>query len=549
LTEFPAQDTRTALNNPCVGRGLLVGRWDDVVVQGRADPQREMLDVESVAGHLLPAGGVFEFLAGHRRELFPDELFADLFPSRRGRPSIPADVVASVIVLQTLHGLSDSEAVEAVTFDLRWKAACGLAVTAPGFHPTVLTYWRRRLADSARPRRIFEVVGQVVAQTGVLSGKTRRALDSTVLDDAVATQDTVTQLIAAIRRVARVVPGAAGVIAERCSAHDYRDPGKPPIAWNDPEARDRLVDALVGDAHRLLGHLPDTELEDKAAEAVALLALVAGQDVEPAEGSDGTDGRWRIARKVAPERVISTVDPETRHAHKTRTRHQDGYKAHVKVEPDTGLITGCALTPAAGPAHSDAAVGIELLADEPHPVEVLADSAYGTGELLAAAADGGHTAIIKPWPLRPAVDGGFTLDDLTVDEAAATVTCPNGLTARITRTRTANFGARCRDCPLRARCTSSARGRKLALHPHDALQRTHRQRAQDPEFQAIYRQHRPLVERSISWLVAGRNRRLRFLGTRRNDLWLHHRVAALNLRRLLALGLTRSGGSWAVAPA
>jgi hypothetical protein len=370
-------------------------------VQGRADPQREILDVESVAGHLLPAGGVFAFLAGHRRELFPDELFADLFPSRRGRPSIPADVVASVIVLQTLHGLSDSEAVEAVTFDLRWKAACGLAVTAPGFHPTVLTYWRRRLAASARPRRIFDVVGQVVAQTGVLAGKTRRALDSTVLDDAVATQDTVTQLIAAIRRVARVVPGVAAVIAEHCTAHDYHDPGKPGIAWNDPDARARLVDALVGDAHRLLGHLPEQELGPAAAEAVGLLALVAGQDVEPAEGSDGTDGRWqitgwRIARKVAPERVISTVDPEARHAHKTRHRRQDGYKAHVKVEPDTGLITGCALTPAAGAEHSDAAVGIQLLADEPHPVDVLGDSAYGTGELLAAAADGGHTAIIKP---------------------------------------------------------------------------------------------------------------------------------------------------------
>src|SRR3954452_12639726 len=165
---------------------ILLG-WEDRWVQGRADPQREILDVESVAGHLLPAGGMFAFLAAHRRGVFSDDMFADLFPSRRGRPSIPADVVASVIVLQTLHGLSDSEAVEAVTFDLRWKAACGLAVTAKAFHPTTLTYWRRRLAASARPNRIFEVVGQVVAQTGVLAGKTRRALDSTVLDDAVAT--------------------------------------------------------------------------------------------------------------------------------------------------------------------------------------------------------------------------------------------------------------------------------------------------------------------------------------------------------------------------
>lgn len=527
----------------------MVGGWDDVGVQGRADPQREILDVESVAGHLLPAGGVFAFLAGHRRELFPDELFADLFPSRRGRPSIPADVVASVLVLQTLHGLSDSEAVEAVTFDLRWKAACGLAVTAPGFHPTVLTYWRRRLAASQRPNRIFDVVRAVVTETGVLTGRTRRALDSTVLDDAVATQDTVTQLIAAIRRVAREVPGAAAVVAGHCSAHDYRDPGKPAIAWNDPAARARLIDALVTDAHRLLGHLPDTELDARPAEAVALLALVAGQDVEPAEDSDGTDGRWQIARQVAPERMISTVDPETRHAHKTRERRQDGYKAHVKVEPDTGLITGCALTPAAGPEHSDAAVGIEMLTEEPDPVQVLGDSAYGTGELLAAIAEGGHIAIIKPWPLRPAVDGGFTLDAFTVDETAATVTCPNHVTRPITRTRAVNFKAACRDCPLRAACTSSARGRTLRLHPHDALQRTHRARAQDPEFQAVYRRHRPMVERSIAWLVAGRNRRLRFVGTRRNDLWLHHRVAALNLRRLLALGLTRSGGTWTLTPA
>jgi hypothetical protein len=126
---------------------------------------------------------------------------------------VPVEVVASVIVLQTLHGLSDREAAEAVRFDLRWKAACGLAVTDAGIHPTTLTHWRRRLAGSKQPNRIFDAVKAVTAATGVLSGKTRRALDSTVLDDAVATQDTVTQLIAASRRVGRDVPGAAAVIA------------------------------------------------------------------------------------------------------------------------------------------------------------------------------------------------------------------------------------------------------------------------------------------------------------------------------------------------
>jgi hypothetical protein len=550
-------------------------------VQGRSDPQREILDVESVAGHLLPAGGVFAFLAAHRRELFPEQLFADLFKTG-GRPSIPAEVIASVIVLQTLHGLSDSEAVEAVTFDLRWKAACGLAVTDRGFHPTTLTYWRRRLARSDRPNRIFDAVKRVVAETGVLAGKTRRALDSTVLDDAVATQDTITQLIAAIRRVAREVSGAAVVVVEQCRAHDYTQAGKPAIAWDDPAARDALVDALVSDAHRLLGHLPEQELDAKAGEAVALLALIAGQDVEPAEGSDGTDGRWRIARRVAPERVVSTVDPEARHAHKTRSRRQDGYKAHVVVEPDTGIITDTRLTPAAGSDNSDATIGVELLlpdqpsTDQPstdHPGaqqpgtdqpgtepgeqglgsgwEVLADSAYATGDALADITRAGHTPIIKPWPLRPAVEGGFTLDDFPVTEPTAdqpgSVSCPNGHTRPLSRTRTATFGALCRSCPLRARCTTSKTGRSMRIHPHDAITRAHRQRAHDPEFQATYRRHRPMVERSISWLTAGGNRRLRFRGTTLNDLWLHHRVAGLNLRRLLTLGLHHTGTAWATA--
>jgi hypothetical protein len=149
------------------------------------------------------------------------------------------------------------------------------------------------------------------------------------------------------------------------------------------------------------------------------------------------------------------------------------------------------------------------------------------------------------------VAGGFTLDDFTVteptDDRPGTATCPNGVIRPISQTRKVTFGVACRGCPLRARCTTSARGKKLALRPHRALQRQHRARSQDPEFQAVYREHRPMVERSIAWLVAGGNRRLRFRGTRRNDLWLHHRVAALNLRRLLNLGLTRTAGAWATA--
>jgi hypothetical protein len=156
-------------------------------------------------------------------------------------------------------------------------------------------YWRRRIATSAQPHRINEAVRKVVEATGVVRGRTKRAVDSTILADAVATQDTITQLIAAIRRVGRQVPGAAERIAAVCTGHDYSRPGKPTIDWDDPAAKDAVVSVLVNDANALVAGLAGQKLGQDTEFAVALLALVAGQDVEPAEGSDGTDGRWRIA--------------------------------------------------------------------------------------------------------------------------------------------------------------------------------------------------------------------------------------------------------------
>jgi IS5 family transposase len=435
-------------------------------MQGESDRQRELLDVEAVAGHLLEPGSVFSLLAEHRDRLFPSELFADLFPSGRGRPSIPGEVIASVIVLQALYGHSDREAVDALTFDLRWKAACGYAIDAKGFDSSTLTYWRRRLAASDRPQRIFEVVREVIAETGAVRGKTRRALDSTVLDDAVARQDTVTQLIAQIRRVGREVPGAKDLVASECTrlaaltGQGYDQTGKPAIAWDDQAAREELVTALVGDALALLAALDAqigleqiTQAGGKPAEAVALLALVAGQDVEPAEDSDGTDGRWRIARKTAPDRVISTVDPDTRHAHKTRERRQDGFKAHIVVEPDTGLTTVVRLTKTNGAENSDATVGADLVTADPtigdsgdgQRVEVLGDSAYASGDMLHTLASRQWIALVKPWPIKPAVAGGFTIDDFTYDAAGAggagTLTCPGDVTRTPSPKGTVTFGA------------------------------------------------------------------------------------------------------------
>jgi hypothetical protein len=395
----------------------------------------------------------------------------------------------------------------------------------------------------------------VIEQTGILRGRRRRAADSTIIDDAVATQDTVTQLVSAIRKVAREVPGAAEQIAQACTGHDYCEPGKPKVDWDDPEAKDALVPALVNDASAVVEAFRDAELEEPAAAALALLALVAGQDVEPAAGSDGRDGRWRIARKVAEDRVISVTGPEARHTRKSQQARRDGYRAHVAAGPQTGIITDEKLTRAAGQENSDPAVAAEFVAAEAggSADETLAwygDTAYGTGELREAIGNAGHHAVIKPKPVQPAVPGGFTREDFTADEQAGTVTCPAGVTRAIPPARHVVFGAACRACPLRARCTTSRSGRVLSLHPLDRLLRAAREQwAGDPGLREDYARHRPDVERSIAQVATWRGRRikLRYRGVSRNHAWLKRRTAALNLRNLASRGLTSRGGAWVLA--
>ena len=547
-------------------------------MQGFERADRQPLDAGKLAGHLIPAGSMFAFLAGHRAEVFRDADYADLFaPPGLGRPSLPATRMAAVLTLQALCDYSDRETAEAVRFDVRWKAAIGAALDDAGFDSSSLVYWRNRIAKSARPHRVNNAVKAVIEQTGILRGRRRRAVDSTILADGVATQDTVTQLISAIRRVAREVPGAAETIAQVCTGHDYSRPGKPTIDWDDPAAKDALVSALVNDANAVVAAVKDAELDEPAASAVALLALVAGQDVEPAEGSDGTGGRWRIAQKVAEDRVISTVDPDARHTRKSGQARRDGYRAHLAADPQTGIITDEKLTRASGEENSDPAVAAEFLAaeagrEEPgaagapqppgkhgpdgpacgdhgdqEPLAWYGDSAYGTGDLRGAIAGAGDQAVIKPKPLQAPVEGGFTVDDFTVDEQASTVTCPAGRTVTLSRTRIATFGVACRDCPLQARCTTCKTGRKLVLHPRDELLRAARR--DWAGLRKDYMAWRPNVERAVAQVATFRGRRLklRYRGVTRNHAWLKRRTAAVNLRNLIGKGLTRRDGAWVLA--
>jgi IS5 family transposase len=506
-------------------------------MQGSSRPDRRLLDAAAFCSHLLKPDSVHAFLAEHRTRLFPNEMFEDLFPSERGRPSVPADVIATVMVLQSLEGLSDRDACRALQTDIAWKVAAGLALDAEAFHPTVLVLWRNKLRASQHPERIFEAVRAVVAESGVIAGKHRRALDSTVLDDAVQRQDTISLLQSQIRRVRKLVPGLSRVYVHEMNLA----PGRPPCDFEDHDDIDRVISELVEDAHELVLTAEELILDETQADAVALLALVAGQDVEPGE----RPGRWKIAERTAPDRIVSVVDPESRHVHKTSHSYRDGYKVHVAAEPETGIITATGLT--AG-TTGDAAAAPALLEDEPAGTEVVADSSYGSGELRRHLEDNEMTAVIKPMPLRSAVEGGYTIDDFSIDEVHRTITCPDGVTVTINDHGRARFAKHCATCPVRRNCTKSKAGRTIVLHPEHNLLVAARMAARTTEFDEVYRNLRPMIERTIAWFVRGNARKVRYRGIERNVLFVSHRAAAVNLMRLVNLGVSHNGTSW-VMPA
>ena len=515
---------------------------------GKSDTQRRFDDPVAVLGDRLKERSIYKLLAEHGHELFPDDYFADCYSGARdGRPTVPARILATVMILQAFEGLSDREATDRLGFDLRWQAAAGVAIGQEPFHPTVLVGARNRLRASARPRRLFEDTKVVAKATGAL-GQRARVLDSTPIHDAVATEDTVTQLRAVIRKLLAALDQEtsplAGVVRGALVRNDeYATPGKPPCDWDDREAREALVDALVRDANAALDVVGDHELEGATKAAAELLALVAGQDVAEEE-----DGVFRIVRGVAKDRVISTVDVEARHGHKSKNRHFDGYKAHISIDPDSELIAEIVATPA---NTHDAKAVPELLENESaeeRPI-VLGDCAYADGGTREALGAAGFPLMAKCPPMRNAT-GGFTKDRFVIDLEARTVTCPAGQVAPITRrgspSGVARFAAHCATCPLRTACTKSKAGRSVTINEHEAILKAARAEQADPEWVATYRANRPLVERKIAHLVrrgwGGRRGRTR--GLRRIATDLDTRASAINWARLATLGLSFGPDGW-----
>ena len=528
----------------------VVFRGGVVVTVGLAPGQADLMKgTAAFVADRVKDDSIWSVLHRECHRLFPDEMFADLFATT-GRRSVPPRIVAVVMVLQRLFGLSDREAVEAFEFDARWKYACGgLDFDYPGFAHTVLVDMRARLDASDDDRRIFDVTVDAASAAGLVGAK--RVLDSTPLYDAVATMDTITLIRSAIRGLLRVADEllTGELRSVLASGDDYATAAKPQIDWDDVDARDELIHSRATDAMACLVVLDGRRLEPLVVEASELLAKVVGQDLE-----ETVDGTFRIARRVAKDRVISTVDPDARHGHKTQARGFDGYKGHVAVDPDSEIITNTIVTPGnAGDASVAEDLIEDLVGDEDRDdAKVYGDSAYGTGEFQQHLEDNDIDSGCRTQPPAPLPGGLFAKDRFTVDLDHDTVTCPAGVTVSIRRGAhgdgIASFGEHCITCPLRDQCTNAKQGRTITVNVYEAALARARQRQTDPDWQAEYRANRPKVERKLAHLMRRRHggRRARVRGRPRVDADFNLVAAAANLARLAALGLRSTATGWAV---
>lgn len=331
---------------------------------------------------------------------------------------------------------------------------------------------------------------------------------------------------------------------------DYASGGKPSCDWDDPAAREQLVAELAADGYACVGVLEERELAVEVAEAAQLLATVLGQDLE----EDDDDGRFRIARRVAKDRVISTVDTDARHGHKTQARGFDGYKGHVAVDPDSEIITDTTVTPGnAGDASVAQDLIDDLLGDDDRAddAKVYGDSAYGTGEFQQHLDDEHIDSGCRTQPpCAPA--GRYGKDRFDIDLDNDTVTCPAGVSATIRRAAhgggIAHFAEHCSTCALRAECTDAAGGRTIRFGEFEAALTRARQRQAEPDWQADYRATRPKVERKLAHLMRRRHggRRARVRGQPKVDADFNLLAAAANVARFAALGLRYTPTGWAI---
>lgn len=504
---------------------------------GRQSSQTSLTEIYLWSGKtepLIEPGSFFDRFAKARPRLLPDEDFAHWYVEGRGRPSVPPSLVAGAFLLALREDCSDREAEQRMRYDLRWKWALDLGLDDTGCDHTTLCLFRGRLLAHEEEGRLFQQLVRRAVEAGLLRKSMLQVMDSSPVLGAAAVQDTYKLIRTALHKLVKA-HGKELSAELRPRLKRYLKTGKPDIDWEDASARKRELSQLVQDGELALRELPEVQEGPVAERARELLKRVVRQDVE-----DDGEGGHQIRKGVAKDRVVSTVDPEMRHGHKSSSGRWDGYKKHLSVAPDTELITAVEVTPANVP---DGPLALELLQQQAEaglsPAEVVGDMQYASGELRAQGQAQGTIFVTKA--VEPET-GFLGKSQFHIDLAASTVTCPTGQVAKFPRYRPGHsteavFDAEvCAACPLVGRCVRApGRGRTINIHPHEDQLQAARERRAEPDFAELMGE-RPVVERKQAHWNRKGGRRSRYFGQRKARLQALWSAAMVNLERLMVLG-------------
>jgi IS5 family transposase len=519
---------------------------------GRQSSQMNLADAVLWTGKAKPEplvekGSFHDRFAALRPTILRDEDFEHWFDEAIGRPSVPPSVVAGAFLLALREGCSDREAEQRMRYDLRWKWALGLGLNDHGCDHSSLCVFRARLLAHQEEGKLFQEVVAGAVKARLLPKRAVQVMDSSPMLGAAAVQDTYKLIRTALHKLVkghkRELPKELMPRLKR-----YLQTGKAEIDWEDREARQRELQQLVEDAELALKELSEETDKPTASAARELLERVARQDVEP----DG-EGRVKIRQGVAKDRVVSTVDPEMRHGHKSSAGRWDGFKKHVSAEPESELITAVEVTPA---NTGDCQAAMPLLEQQAEvgltPSEVVADHAYSGGELREQAqAQGEGTTMVTKASALPD-NGYFHKSEFEVDLEAGTVTCPAEKLAHFRfrpghGTEAVFDAATCAACPFATVCVQTpGQGRTVSIHPYEHQLQAAAERRQQPDFQTLMSK-RPTVERKQAHLNRKGGRRGRYFGLRKVRLQAFWSAALVNIERLTVIG-EAIGGSRPAAP-
>lgn len=502
-----------------------------------ASGQVGFFDASELVGP-LPEGSFCALLAEHGERIVCDRDFVGCYSERHGRPSIPPSALAKVMLLQYRTGLSDREAMEAVRWDLRWKAALGLAIDHAGWDPSSLTRFRARLLLHGKERLVLENSLRIAGEVGLLEAPVEQIVDSTPMLGAAATQDTVRLVRGGVRKLldaVEVVDAAAATLLDDSLEFDYAKPSeKPDCRWREKAGRERMLTRVAEDAERALRAVEQADglLEDEAVEdAHDLLRELVGQDFDVDD-----DGIPRLHRGTRAGRILSVHDTEMRHGRKSSKQRFDGFKLHAAAtNSQTPLLTAIEVTAA---SEQDGPQAKELVDQQPEafkPKRLLGDTAYGNGPVRQELSER-KVEVLAPVPEAPASNDRLRKRDFRIDLDEGTVTCPEGQAAEI---KTAASGERwatfskpvCDTCPLRSRCVGPRKGRRqIWIAPEEQLMVAARQALDDPSTAEHLRRTRPRIERLLS-LLAHRYgaRKSRYRGQRKAGLQAAWTAALVNL--------------------